>query len=155
MSEEAKESGKLELVGRVAKENGNEKNGGPRARPRDRGAVVPDLDAQADKIFVEGMTAHELKWNNGTQSFDEYPDTKTRLDALKLYMAYKHGLPVQRIVRIETGFKDRNTELVQMASTPSGRDLLLKAGIITEEWIAKNVPAKSQQGRDSQKRELS
>jgi len=139
--------------------NGERKELSQRSRPRDGGregaVVVPDLDERADQLFREGMDAMEKKWSAKEQCYHESPDTKTRVETLKLYMAYRHGLPIQRIVRIEQDFRDRHAELLTLARTPSGRATLLKLGLITDEWLSQNLPAQSQQLADSQPREKS
>lgn len=145
--------GKKLVVVERGKENAK-KDGSSRARATPVESVVPDLDDEAERIFREGMVAMDGRWSAKEQCYHETPDTKTRLATLQLYLAYRHGLPVQRIVRIEHAFKDRHAELLELAQTPSGRDMLLKSGLITPEWLAKNLPAESQQATDSQARDL-
>lgn len=119
---------------------------GPRlARARggndpNRSPVPPGLDDMADGIFEQGFVATDTKWSNTAKEFLTVPDIKTRLETLKLFLAYRHGMPIQRQIRIEGAFKDRHTEMLEMARTPSGRDLLLKMGVIDADWLKRNLP---------------
>ena len=122
------------------------KNTGPRlarARPRpdpNRSPIPDGLDDMADGIFEQGFVATDTRWSNAAKEFLTVPDIKTRLETLKLFLAYRHGMPIQRQIRIESGFKDRETELLETARTPSGRALLLKMGVIDANWIKHNLP---------------
>jgi hypothetical protein len=114
-----------------------------RARPAadpNRSPVPAGLDDLADGVFEQGFRATDTRWSNSAKEFLTIPDIKTRLDTLKLYLSYRHGMPIQRQIRIESGFKDRQTEMVEIARTPSGRELLLKMGVIDAGWLKEHVP---------------
>lgn len=104
--------------------------------------MVPLLDAQAAQTYRDGFNATEGRWNAKEGKHDTVPDMKTRLETLKSYMAYRHGMPLQRQLVIERSLKDRETELKEVAATPSGRTLLLKLGAISPEWLEKHLPGK-------------
>jgi len=105
----------------------------------DRSPVPEGLDELADGVFEQGLAASDTRWSNTGKQFVTVPDIKTRIDTLKLYLAYRHGMPIQRQIRIESGFKDRQTEMVEIARTPSGREMLLKMGVIDAGWLKENV----------------
>ncbi len=121
-------------------------NTGPRlarARPPadpNRSPIPAGLEDMADGIFEQGFVATDTRWSNAAKEFLTVPDIKTRLETLKLFLAYRHGMPIQRQIRIEGAFKDRHTELLETARTPTGRELLLKMGVIDAAWVKLNLP---------------
>jgi hypothetical protein len=127
-------------------EPAKETQGSPRlarARPAadpNRSPVPAGLDDLADEVFEQGLVATDTRWSNAAKEFLVIPDIKTRLETLKLYLSYRHGMPIQRQIRIEAGFKDRQTEMIEIARTPSGRELLLKMGVIDAGWLKEHVP---------------
>ena len=110
--------------------------------------ILPDRDETMAKRLEEAMSATEQKWSNKDQTFVEFPDHRTRLDALKTCLAYRLGMPAQMRINIEaSGFKDQQTEMVELARSPMGRQMLLRAGVIDEQWLERHVPEVSSASR--------
>lgn len=106
-----------------------------------RAKGVPDFDPRMEIIFERGFEATRNVWNGRTQTFDKEPDVPAQIKTLELYLKYRLGMPPQMVVKLDAaGFKDRQTELLELARTPSGRDALLKLGLIDQTWLEKNLP---------------
>lgn len=105
------------------------------------GEVVPDrLTDTAEGIWMQGFTATEGRWNASMQCHVDVPDIKSRLKTLELWLAYRHGLPIQRQVRLTQGHVDRHAEMLEMARTAHGRSMLLAIGAIDANWLTKYLP---------------
>lgn len=128
---------------------------------RAKKGVLPALEWTEDEInaakhaLMRNLHAKKMFWDKQEECYVEVDDGAVQIAAAVAICNQGIGLPVQRIVRVDANFKDRKAELVELAATPSGREMLVKAGIIDDIWIAKNMPSESQQGGDSQKRESS
>lgn len=85
------------------------------------GIAVPDLDAEAAEVFAQGMRA----CFKGSST----PDVRTRLETLKLYLAYRHGLPVQRMIKITGGVETLEDKLAEVSRTPEGARMLDLLGL--------------------------
>lgn len=104
--------------------------------------VLPNYDEKMQEAFEVGFNAVVYLWDATLQKHYERPDAKTRLETAKLYLAYRMGMPAQMILKLDAnGFKDRQVELLELARTPAGREALLRAGLISEDWIIKHLPA--------------
>ena len=125
----------------------DQKTSGPARGAREGGeggerAAVPDYDGLCDEALRLGLEAMAYTWDNKAQKHVVLgPDVRARLDAAKLYLSYRHGMPLARQLVIEGTFKDRETELIEAARTPSGREVLLKIGVIDAEWLTRNRAA--------------
>lgn len=111
------------------------------------GQFMPEDKEAAREAVRMGLRAMTGRWNNKSQKFEDIPDVKLRVETAKFFAAYDEGMPIQRQIVLEMGHKDRETELIEIAGTPSGKKMLLSIGLITPEWLAKNLP-------DSQEREV-
>jgi hypothetical protein len=128
------------------KEIGKSKKSGAEAGARssakikktEQGAILlPDLDQKCADEIENALNATTKTWSPVSKSWVESPDTRTRLEAIKLFYAYRHGMPVQRVVKIEANFRDNDEQLLTLVqSSPEARAELIKAGVVTEEWIA-------------------
>jgi hypothetical protein len=104
--------------------------------------VMPsNLGNMAADIWRQGFLATEGRWDATQQCFIDIPDTKLRLETLRLFLAYAHGLPVQRQVRVQGGFIDHHEEKLSLARSDHGRKMLLAMGVIDENWVRKYLPS--------------
>jgi len=90
----------------------------------------------AKATLLRNLTATKKFFDKDTKSYIEVPDPTAQITAARTIMDQALGLPVQRIMRQDVPFKDRHTELIELARTPSGRAFLLKADLVSEEWLA-------------------
>lgn len=135
-------SGNKDKVETVSVQVGNQKvevRAGPRATGGDE--VAPDLGGLPAGIWAQGFNATEGRWNAATKTWDEVPDIKMRMKTMELWLAYRHGLPIQRQVRVQQGFVDLHAELLEIASTEHGRRMLMAMGAIDAQWEQKYLPA--------------
>lgn len=103
---------------------------------KDSGPNLPDLEEAVADVIIAGFAAEDRRWDQGTKSWEIFTDHKTRLEFCKLYLAYRHGMPVQRQIKIEASFRDNDEQLLALAkSSPEARRELIRAGVITEQWI--------------------
>lgn len=105
-------------------------------------------EVEAAKLtLLAALGATKRFYDKDAKAYVEVPDWIARITASNSISHQAIGMPVQRILKQEVPFKDRNTELLDMARTPSGRDMLLRMGLITPEWLEKHkaeLAAKSQ-----------
>ncbi|HEY3900839.1 MAG TPA: hypothetical protein VGM54_19670 [Chthoniobacter sp.] len=92
--------------------------------------------AEAKATLLRNLTATKRFYDKDEKCYVEVPDPTAQIAAAVAICNQAVGLPVQRILRQEIPFKDRHTELLELARTPSGRAFLLKAGLVSEEWLA-------------------
>ena len=98
--------------------------------------LLPNLDALASEVLERGMKAKTRIWDVNKKDWIEHDDIRAQLETVKLFFAYKHGMPVQRTIKIEATFRDNEDQLFALVqSSPEARKELIRAGVITEEWL--------------------
>ena len=104
--------------------------------------LMTDDDAErCVQVWREAMWATRRTFDLATKQWIIEPDDKTRIAASQIFAAYREGLPVAKVEAMVVSFTDNTDDLYRIASTPSGRAGLLKAGLINEDWLrAKNLP---------------
>lgn len=131
----------------------------PPARAKKGGKVALEWDDDnvelAKATLMRNLFASKRFFDKSSGSYIDVPDGATQIAAAVAICNQALGLPLQRMVKMDMTFKDRHSELMDAAATPSGREMLLRAGLIDREWLGKYFPAESQQGVISQAREKS
>jgi hypothetical protein len=91
--------------------------------------------------LIDSLSATKRFYDKDAKCYVEAADNMARIAAANSICAQAIGLPVQRIVRQTMTFKDRQTELLELAWTPSGREMLLRAGIISPPGLKNMLPS--------------
>ena len=99
----------------------------------------PEIE-QAKNALLRNLTATKRFFDKQTKSYIEVDDPMAQIAAATQIINQAVGMPVQRQVRVDAVFKDRQQELLEVASTPTGRAFLLHNGLISEEWLAAHLP---------------
>lgn len=146
--------GKLVLPGSAGGEIEGQKNGPtPPARAKKKSApsvAWDDGDVDLAKAtLMRNLFASKRFFDKSSKTYIDVPDGAVQIAAATAICNQALGLPIQRMVKMDFTFKDRHAELMDAAATPSGRETLLRAGLIDEEWLAKYQP-ESQQAALSQ-----
>ena len=106
------------------------------AKPAEASLVLPHLDEKAADVLERGMKAQAKQWDVNAKDWVYCDDIRAQLEAVKLFYAYKFGMPVQRQIKIEANFKDNEEQILALVqSSPEAKRELIKAGVISESWI--------------------
>jgi hypothetical protein len=98
--------------------------------------VLPSLDNKCAKAIERALSAKCRHYDPLSKKWTVSDDVRAQLEAVKLFYAYKFGMPVQRQIRIEANFKDNDEQLFALVnSSPEARKELIAAGVVTEHWI--------------------
>jgi hypothetical protein len=79
-----------------------------------------------------------------TKSYIQVEDSMAQISAAVAILNQAIGLPIQRQVRIQQVFIDRQEELLEIARTDHGRKMLLGMGAIDAGWLKQNFPNEDQ-----------
>lgn len=114
-----------------------------------------EMTELAQATLLRNLFATKRFFDKPSGEYVDVPDATAQNAAAVAICNHAIGLPVQKVIRMDIATTDRHEELVAVARTPSGRAMLLAAGLITHEWLAKHLPDESQQLAISQPRDKS
>ena len=132
----------IEPVSNTGDKPGKEQKSGTIARAQrpaksaEASLVLPQLDEKAADVLERGMKAQSKMWDVNAKCWVYFDDIRAQLEAVKLFYAYKFGMPVQRQIKIEANFKDNEEQILALVqSSPEAKRELIRAGVISEDWI--------------------
>lgn len=82
----------------------------------------PDYENAAVDGIMAGLMANTNVWSKDKETWEQRPDGKTRMETIKLLLAYDEGLPLQRIqqaILTNGGMADMHEIKQAVASSPA------------------------------------
>lgn len=119
----------------------------PPADKRRQHALVDDPLALAEmrrlveQVFRDGFVATKRTWDFSTENWKFTPDIPVRCLTLETFLETREKMPLMQWVRLLVFFRECHTELIEIASKPKGRRLLLEVGAVDADWLRRYAPA--------------